>query len=86
MGAIPKWGWILFLIVALDDIFLWLSSPALAIPLTIILVVIGGVFFYGGPSLAGSLVNNARRAAQNSFGQLAAQATTRMMTGQRNSV
>lgn len=45
MGAIPKWGWILFLIVAFDDILLWLSSPALAIPLTIILLVIGGVFF-----------------------------------------
>lgn len=28
MGAIPKWGWILFLIVAIDDILLWFSSPA----------------------------------------------------------
>lgn len=79
MGAIPKWGWILFLIVAIDDILLWLSSPALAIPLTIILVVIGGVFFFGGPSFANALVTNARRAASNSFGQIAAQATTRMM-------
>lgn len=79
MGAIPKWGWILFLIVAIDDILLWLSSPALAIPLTIILVAIGGVFFFGGPSFAGSIVNNARRAASNQFGNLAAQATTRMM-------
>lgn len=79
MGAIPKWGWILFLIVAFDDILLWLSSPALAIPLTIILVAIGGVFFFGGSSFASTLVNNARRAASNQFGNLAAQATTRMM-------
>ena len=79
MGAIPKWGWILFLVVAIDDILLWLSSPALAIPLTIILVVIGGVFFFGGPTFAGALVNNARRAASGMFGQVAAQATTRMM-------
>ena len=79
MGAIPKWGWILFLIVAIDDILLWFSSPALAIPLTIILVVLGGIFFFGGPGFASTLVNNARRAASNSLGQIAAQATTRMM-------
>ena len=79
MGAIPKWGWILFLIVAIDDILLWLSSPALAIPLTIILVVLGGVFFFGGPAFASGLVINARRAASGAFGQFAAQATTRMM-------
>lgn len=79
MGAIPKWGWILFLIVAFDDILLWLSSPALAIPLTIILVVIGGVLFFGGTGFASTLVNNARRAASSQFGNLAAQATTRMM-------
>jgi hypothetical protein len=86
MGAIPKWGWILFLIVAFDDILLWLSSPALAIPITIILIAIGGVFFFGGPTLASSLVNNARSAARNSFGNLAAQATTKIMTAQRKSV
>lgn len=79
MGAIPKWGWILFLAVAFDDILLWFTSPALAIPLTIILVILGGVFFFGGAGFANTLVNNARRAASNSFGQLAAQATTRMM-------
>lgn len=48
MGAIPKWGWILFLIVAFDDILLWLKSPYLAIPVTIVLVAIGLVFFLGG--------------------------------------
>lgn len=79
MGAIPKWGWILFLIVAFDDILLWLASPALAIPITIILVVIGGVFFFGGPTLANTLVNNARRTVSSQFGNIAAQATTRMM-------
>lgn len=79
MGAIPKWAWILFLIVAFDDIILWLASPALAIPLTIILIAIGGVFFFGGPSFANSLVTNARRAATASFGQLAAQATTKII-------
>lgn len=79
MGAIPKWGWILFLIVAFDDVLLWLSSPALAIPLTIILVIVGGLLFFGGTTFAGSLVNNARRAASGAFGQLAAQATTQII-------
>jgi len=86
MGAIPKWGWILFLVVAFDDILLWLSSPALAIPLTIILIAIGGVFFFGGPGLASSLVNNARTVARNSIGQITAQAATKMMSAQRKSV
>lgn len=82
MGAIPKWGWILFLIVAIDDILLWLSSPALAIPITFVLIILGGIFLFGGPAVAGSLVNNARRAASNSFGQMAAQATTKIMRSQ----
>ena len=79
MGAIPKWGWILFLIVAIDDILLWLSSPALAIPITFVLIILGGIFLFGGPSVANSLFNNARRAASSSFGQIAAQATTKLM-------
>lgn len=58
---------------------MWLASPALAIPITILLVVIAGIFFFGGPSLANSLVTNARRAATVAFGQFAAQATTKMM-------
>jgi hypothetical protein len=69
----------LFLIVAFDDILLWLSSPALAIPLTLILIAVGAVFFFGGAGFANNLVNTARRAASNQFGNLAAQATTRMM-------
>jgi hypothetical protein len=79
VGAIPKWGWILFLVVAFDDILPWLTSPALAIPLTIILAVIGCVFYFGGPTFANNLVTSARRAASSSFGSLAAQATTQMM-------
>ncbi len=82
MGAIPKWGWILFLIVALDDILLWLSSPALAIPITFALIIVGGIFLFGGPTVANTLVNNARRAASNSFGQIAAQATTKIIRSQ----
>ena len=52
MGAIPKWAWILFLIVAVDDILLWMQSPYLALPLTVVLVVVGIVFAVGGKGLA----------------------------------
>ena len=81
MGAIPKWGWILFLIVAFDDILLWLKSPYLAIPITLVLVIVGMIFVFGGRDFATSLVNNARRAASNQFTSLATQATTRVMRG-----
>ena len=82
MGAIPKWGWILFLVVAFDDILIWLKSPYLAIPITVILLLVFMVFMFGGRQFASSLVNNARRAASNQFSNLATQATTRMMRGE----
>lgn len=81
MGSIPKWGWILFLIVAFDDILIWLKSPYLAIPITVILIAIAAVFFMGGQGMATSLVNNARRNAQGVFTQLATQATSRALSG-----
>lgn len=81
MGSIPKWGWLLFIVVAFDDILLWLKSPYLAVPITIILLAVGAVFFLGGRGLANSLVNNARRAGSNLFNQVATQATTRALSG-----
>ena len=79
MGSIPKWGWILFLVVAIDDILLWIKSPYLAIPVAIVLLVVGAIFFLGGRSLANSLVNNARRAGSNLLTQATAQATGRIL-------
>ena len=55
MGAIPKWGWILFLVVAFDDILLWIKSPYLAIPITIVLLAVAGIFFFGGRGLANQI-------------------------------
>lgn len=81
MGSIPKWGWIIFLVVAFDDILLWMASPYLAIPVTLLLIAVGGVFAFGGKGLATSMVNNARRMATSRFTQVAAQATGKMMQG-----
>lgn len=84
MGSIPKWGWILFLIVAFDDILLWIKSPYLAIPITVILLVVGAIFFLGGSGLANSLINNARRAGGNLLNQATAQAANRVLSGAAN--
>ena len=81
MGAIPKWGWILFLVVAFDDILLWIKSPYLAIPITIVLLAVAGIFFFGGRGLANTMINNARQAGTNLFNQAATQATGRLLAG-----
>lgn len=76
MGAIPKWAWIIFGIVAFDDVLLWIKSPMLALPITLVLIIIGLVFFIGGRGLASSLLNNARRAATNTVTNVATKAAT----------
>ena len=76
MGAIPKWAWILFAIVAFDDIILWFKSPYLALPVTLILVLVGVVFFIGGQGLVSNLFNTARRAATNAVTDVATRAAT----------
>ncbi len=79
MGSIPTWGWIIFLLVAFDDILLWLHSPYLAIPLTIALILIGAIFFFGGKSTAGNLVNTAKKGANNLLTNMTARATSKML-------
>jgi hypothetical protein len=85
MGAIPKWGWILLLAVAFDDIILWFSSPILAIPLVILLVV-AGAFFYFKPAAAGNLIYNAASTTRASLGKLAVEATTGLIASNRKTI
>ena len=65
MGAIPKWAWIVFAVVAFDDIILWVKSPFLALPVTIVLILVGVVFFLGGKNMVSALFNNGRRLVTN---------------------
>lgn len=81
MGSIPVWGWVLFAIVAFDDILIWIKSPYLAIPITIILLILGAIFFLGGSNMANSMVNNARRAGGNFLSQMTTQAAARVLQG-----
>ncbi len=59
--------------VIIDDVFLWLHSPYLAIPLTLLLIVAVVVFAVGGKSAATNLFNMAK----SQIMQLLAGATTK---------
>jgi hypothetical protein len=60
-------------LVVIDDVFLWLHSPYLAIPFTLILVVVGVIFAVGGKSAATKMFNMVRGQAT----QLIVGATTK---------
>jgi hypothetical protein len=61
------------MLVVIDDVFLWLHSPYLAIPFTLILIVVGVIFAVGGKSAATNLLNMVRGQAT----QLIVGATTK---------
>lgn len=59
-GAIPKWAWIIFLIVAFDDFLGLLQSPYLLIPIICIVVVIVLIFALGGKTLGMTILNQVK--------------------------
>lgn len=73
------WGWILFLLVALDDVFLWLHSPYLAVPLTLLLILFVVVFATGGKSAASNIVNTIKNGAFGWFAGFTTRAATSMI-------
>ena len=81
MGSIPTWGWVLFLLVAFDDILLWLHSPYLAIPLTIVLVLVLVLFFYGGKGAVSNIVNVARSTVSSAAAGATSSVASSMLKG-----
>lgn len=69
----------MFLLVAIDDVFLWLHSPYLAIPLTIILILVVVVFATGGKSAATNIVSKAKNGALGLLTNLTTKAATSMI-------
>ena len=69
----------MFLLVAIDDVFLWLHSPYLAIPLTIILILFIVLFITGGKSAAGNVVNTIKSGARELVANITTQAAASMM-------
>jgi cobalamin biosynthesis protein CobD/CbiB len=79
MGSIPTWGWILFLLVAFDDILVWLKSPYLAIPITLVLVAVVLLYLFGGKSTMNNITNTIRQGASNVVSNLTTQAASSML-------
>jgi hypothetical protein len=50
-SSIPTWAFVLLGVAAIDDVLLWLSSPMIALPLTLIIVIVVMAFIFGGKSL-----------------------------------
>lgn len=69
----------MFLLVAIDDVFLWLHSPYLAIPLTIILILVVVIFVTGGKSAATNIVNTIKGGATGMLANLTTQAAASMI-------
>lgn len=78
-GSIPVWGWIIFLLVAIDDVFLWLHSPYLAIPLMLILIVIVVVFVVGGKQATNGAIKMLKDGAMQVMGNVTTRAATAMI-------
>lgn len=51
-------------VAAIDDVLLWFSSPVIALPLTIILVVIIAAFIFGGKTLTEKIFSSVKTAAE----------------------
>jgi hypothetical protein len=58
---------------------LWLHSPYLAIPLTLILIAVVAVFAFGGKSAASNIVNVAKSGAQNFVAGMTTRAASQML-------
>lgn len=65
--------------MAIDDVFLWLHSPYLAIPLTLLLIVGVIVFFVGGKDAANGVVNVVKQGVMQLLGKLTTQAAAAMI-------
>lgn len=69
----------IFLLVAIDDVFLWLHSPYLAIPLTLLLIVGVVVFFVGGKDATNGLVNVVKQGVMQLLGNVTTRAAAAMI-------
>ena len=68
--------------VAIDDIFLWLHSPYLAIPLMLVLIVVVVLFFFGGKQATSGIVKMAKDGAMGLLGNVTTRAAAAMIKKQ----
>lgn len=58
---------------------MWLHSPYIAIPLTLILIAAVAVFVFGGKSAANNIINLAKNGAKNFVTGMTTRAATQML-------
>ena len=66
-------------VAAIDDVLLWFSSPVIALPLTLILLVIVLAYFFGGKTLAEKLLSTARSATEGAVANVTRSAASSLL-------
>lgn len=78
-ASIPTWAFVALGVAAFDDVLLWFTSPMLAIPLTIILLLIVLAFFFGGRALTDRLFGAVRSAAEGAVANVTRSAASSIL-------
>jgi ABC-type dipeptide/oligopeptide/nickel transport system permease subunit len=66
-------------IAAIDDVLLWFSSPIIALPLTLILVVVVLAFVFGGKTLTEKLLSGVKSAAEGTIANVTRSAASSLL-------
>jgi len=66
-------------IAAFDDILVWLSSPMIALPLTLIFVVVILAFVFGGKTLTDRLLGTLRSATEGAVASVTRTAASSLL-------
>jgi ABC-type dipeptide/oligopeptide/nickel transport system permease subunit len=66
-------------VAAIDDVLLWFSSPVIALPLTLILVVIVLAFVFGGKTLTERLLSTFRSATEGAVANVTRSAASSLL-------
>ena len=72
-------------IAALDDVMLWLSSPMIAFPLTVVLIVVVLAFLFGGKALTDKLFGVVRNATEGAVANATRSAASSILKKSRES-
>jgi ABC-type dipeptide/oligopeptide/nickel transport system permease subunit len=66
-------------VAALDDILVWFASPILAIPLTLILILVVVAFMFGGKTLTDRLFGAVKTATESAVANVTRSAASSIL-------
>lgn len=64
---------------AIDDILLWFSSPVIALPLTLVLVIVIFAYLFGGKALIDKLLSAARTTTEGAVSNVTRSAASTIL-------